>query len=576
MQSKRAQGKRPGPSKEDVTAPLKVQTRDVSFFFEELYKDHMPLTQDAARKKRKKPPPLIDVEDLRGDCVLTDNVGKSRLWDPDNAFIVRITKVDVQRGFRGHTEADDAGRRGGYTLKILLQQDCNANIHQDGRPEDLKGDYFCDRLYDQDELHFIDLPPIFSNPDAPPEEICGCYEKPSGAWRDTPTGFDDKESLRYHKLMDYKRHRFEPGTFLTIKRLDDDGIKQEDVGEVVELPGHKHSVDAPLLAMRQFLREAEPERPNELVWTSQIEVFATWDDIVDRVNLEPVFVEFVDLEAELPKHLRYQGAGRYFYFRNRSPYCKVENYPSKYREVPESQKLECFSPMCGSGNLSFALADSGFCRLTAAFDRDKDAVQTFNARYRFRFPDADEDIAFIEDSNALLEAVRQSRQQMRNNTSGPQNRYFNFAKKRFDVIAVGLSCTSWSILNRFPKVEDRALLLNIASYVEVFQPKVFILENVAEFGKFRRWPEMYGEGAAERGSDQDLKTPVNCLLAFMLSKGFRIRHGTLHAARHGVPQRRIRYFIVGIGGFKIKFQSDHQSTRCALSKASNANTLDTS
>ncbi|KAJ3112067.1 DNA (cytosine-5)-methyltransferase 1, partial [Phlyctochytrium bullatum] len=437
---------------------LKVPTEKVNFFFKDLYGDYMiPMTEH------------IDPATLQpGDCVelLNEEILETKLWDPQNAWIVRITKIDLEHGFRGVW---------------------------------------------------------FYNPNSGPEDLCGCYENRGPHQRHTPTGFNNEESLQYQTLMEYRRHPFRRGTFLTLKPPADSEVKQEDVAEVVEFRRTIQWSDQPILVLRRFFWDPEPEQPNEVVWTNVLEVFKTWEDIVDHVGLEPVYVEFVDEDEELPQHLRYMGAGRYFYFRNRLPECNTFNYGSQFRELPESQKLTCLSPMCGAGGLTFGLADAGFLNVTAAFDKDLDAVATFNARYLARHPDGSTKIAFQAESNNLLEEVWQARREIRSGATAPKGPYTEIAESR-------------------KRVEDRALIANIASYVEVFKPQLFVFENVTEFARVLRGPEAGTSVTAE--GIRDFATPCNLFLAFLIARGYKIVHGSLDAACYGVPQTRRRYFII--------------------------------
>ncbi|KAI8848163.1 S-adenosyl-L-methionine-dependent methyltransferase [Chytridium lagenaria] len=189
--------------------------------------------------------------------------------------------------------------------------------------------------------------------------------------------------------------------------------------------------------------------------------------------------------------------------------------------------------MSGTGSLAFALADAGLCKVKAAIDLDRDACKTFNDRARFRGVSPSRlPVAHVEDINVPIQAYQ------RKKMSGIKKWYSDYRKGSFDLIVGGLACGPWSRLNRNARAEDRTLILTLASYIEFFQPKVFILENVANFARYQKWKEDKNTNRSE------LETPVNALLAFLISFGYKVQHGILHAASHGVPQGRNRYFII--------------------------------
>ncbi|KAJ3215031.1 hypothetical protein HDU67_000920 [Dinochytrium kinnereticum] len=470
----------------------------------------------------------------RGDCIEMmhrdgENTHASNLW------ILRVTEVKKAKGFRGvwfftpqQTFLAGSGvRLSSYSrFKVLYASthcECNSHWHSFksvirkvkvhwGRWTEEQShiaDFFCDALYDEDDLRFLDVPPAFENPNATPEDLCGCVQNPQSE-ADTPTGFiGNADCVEYLAEKKVRTRDFHPGTFVTVRRMWDPQFRQEDVCEVDDFTVDDRT-GQPLLRLRQFLRpDRSCARANELTWTDQLEVYTTWEKIRTCVQEEEVFVEYVREGTVLPKHLTYNGAGRY---------TKFHSYPMKYGAL---------ALMCGTGSLVFGLVDSGFCEIVEAVDCDTDAIKTFNKRAVHRgLAREGEDLAIREGLNPFLEGCKQYAK------GGTR---YDWGKDSFDVIVGGLACGPWSQCNRYPSEEDRSLVISMASYAEFFRPKIFILENVAEFARFRAWSE--ARDPNEEIPAQELETPFNSLCAFFLALGYRLQQGVLHAAHHarGTP-----------------------------------------
>lgn len=102
---------------------------------------------------------------------------------------------------------------------------------------------------------------------------------------------------------------------------------------------------------------------------------------------------------------------------------------------------------------------------------------------------------------------------------------------KVDIVIGGPPCQSFSLVGKRNPHDDRSDL--VWSYLEVLQkvkPKIFILENVT--------------GILSAQSPDGSKVLDNLVIAFE-NIGYTISVFKLNAADYGVPQRRVRVFIVG-------------------------------
>ncbi len=103
-----------------------------------------------------------------------------------------------------------------------------------------------------------------------------------------------------------------------------------------------------------------------------------------------------------------------------------------------------------------------------------------------------------------------------------------------DVIIGGPPCQGFSIQGpahkKDPNDPRNSLFNNFAYWVEIFEPKVFVMENV--------------KGILNRKNAENVKV-IEIIIKTFQNLGYRIDIWLLNAAEHGVPQLRERVFIVG-------------------------------
>ena len=170
---------------------------------------------------------------------------------------------------------------------------------------------------------------------------------------------------------------------------------------------------------------------------------------------------------------------------------------------------------CGAGGLSLGFENAGF-KCAAAIDNFQSAIET----HHYNFPDSlsiCDDIKNINPKELKKDMVHD-----------------------IDLIIGGPPCPTFSTighakiesLNReVYKDERNKLFIDFLKYVEIFQPKFFVMENVPNFmTKYKG--EVFNSA---------LKLIKNIKGNYKISNPVRV----LNAANYGVPQKRRRMFLIG-------------------------------
>jgi DNA (cytosine-5)-methyltransferase 1 len=115
-------------------------------------------------------------------------------------------------------------------------------------------------------------------------------------------------------------------------------------------------------------------------------------------------------------------------------------------------------------------------------------------------------------------------------------KYLDLKPGELDILAGGPPCQGFSKnvprKNRFLDQPNNMLVRTFIEYVEALQPKIVLMENVAEM---------------KNGFDQSYTQEI---LARLGSDGYKVSYQVLNAADYGVPQRRRRAFFLANKGNK--------------------------
>jgi DNA (cytosine-5)-methyltransferase 1 len=190
------------------------------------------------------------------------------------------------------------------------------------------------------------------------------------------------------------------------------------------------------------------------------------------------------------------------------------------------QQLSVISLFSGAGGLDLGLENAGFntvlciendihCRETLKFNRPnwkvfEEPVKIVDGSFRKREPG---DIRDIEVEEALA--------------------YINLDKTNISLVVGGAPCQPFSNIGKREGKNDKKngdLFAEFVRFVKEISPEAFIFENVV--------------GITQRKHAE--------VIDYMITKfsglGYGISHAVLNAANYGVPQRRERFFLIGIKG----------------------------
>jgi len=177
------------------------------------------------------------------------------------------------------------------------------------------------------------------------------------------------------------------------------------------------------------------------------------------------------------------------------------------------EKPRAIDLFCGAGGITQGLMDAGF-EILWAVDSDKNTKKTFDYNHRVQMTLAD--IREIDPPSLGLK------------------------KMELELLVGGPPCSPFSIVGRAKinsiegrdvKEDERFFLYeNFLRYLDHFQPKTFVMENVK---------------GMKSAVNKDGISVVSIIKEQMEDLGYNVQVQLLDAANYGVPQRRERVFFFG-------------------------------
>ncbi|KAK9718470.1 hypothetical protein K7432_005484 [Basidiobolus ranarum] len=391
-----------------------------------------------------------------------------------------------------------------------IKRKCVVLFHSSTCP-DIPHVYFCRFFYDHLNGCFWDLDrEEISNSEQ--VLVCGCA-----------TFLDSVVS----KAEIYDIKQYHVGDTLLIKPAQPNGLFIYSVCEVTQ-------VDTTLnqLTVRFFINARETyttnqpkmEEPaiNELYYCNQLDILGITE--LYRIG-GYCYVEYRKPNSPLSINLQHNGAGLQYFFSYRLQDRVITgidstierrflSYLQKNKDVEKLCVLDLF---CGGGSFGRGLQDTGLFECRWAIDIDSMAAYTYKANAR-----NDTTLVFNQSVNKFLENC------VNGESDTPK-------KGEVDMILAGNPCQGYSSLNldRFSELSQNSnsLLASLASFIEFYEPKYVLMENV------RNFPRM------TETVDGEKRSPFKILLAFLLSLGYQVRWSYISAVHHSCPQNRVRFFL---------------------------------
>lgn len=196
-------------------------------------------------------------------------------------------------------------------------------------------------------------------------------------------------------------------------------------------------------------------------------------------------------------------------------------------EVPaQNRKYSVISLFTGAGGLDIGLEESGFTtEVCIEYDDDCRETLKFN-RKDWKLFDSDTKIVRGKEKKRIPGDIRAI-------SVTELLKFSNLKKGNIDLVVGGAPCQPFSNIGKKLGKNDQKngdLFLEFVRMVKGLKPKAFLFENVVGITQ-------------EKHSD---------VIEYMINKfkglGYGITYSILNSANYGVPQRRERFFMLGIKG----------------------------
>ncbi len=184
----------------------------------------------------------------------------------------------------------------------------------------------------------------------------------------------------------------------------------------------------------------------------------------------------------------------------------------------------CISIFSGAGGLDIGLEQAGF-RVIGCTDNDDACIETLETNKRNRIP-VTKDYAHLQDAVIVKADITQMspRELLRSDCDSGE----------IDLLAGGPPCQSFSIGGKRRSLTDpRGMLYqDFARFAMVLKPRFILFENVRGL-------------VTAPGPDGRPGTALKTIIDAFIEAGYKVRAKLLNSADYGLPQRRVRLFILG-------------------------------
>ncbi|KAJ3915519.1 hypothetical protein F5877DRAFT_81752 [Lentinula edodes] len=431
------------------------------------------------------------------------------------------------------------------------------------------GEYFCKSEYDPQMASFTAIRSEFLLSEIKSDNCAVCHISQMEKELQYPTRIRQEEAITFRgrdfHILDYVLYRsFEDGP--------------GNIGQVTSFvfPQRETSWDPIEVVVRKLGRISSLKRvipDNEMV--DERELFYTEDqpgnyDWIHATSLIQVcHVLAAELRSEQIENWIMHGP-EHFYVRYCFPSLDVQSWASKKpirrRQITICEKchqkrlkeveslnefltyqqkhpLRALDVFGGSGAFGTALANGSSCfDVTHAIEIAPSAAQT----YRKNSPQTavhnvcvNEAVQYIVKKNRGVETDDDI---PIDRTTG-ERQIFSLKPGDTDVLVAGFPCQPHSSQNIYKNANDikTNLILPLLSLVDVLRQRIVVLENVAGFLYCNLMGTQKGRHRVEGGIKQGA---LKLVIRALIEMGYQVRFSLLQAAHYGVPQGRVRFFLI--------------------------------
>lgn len=185
---------------------------------------------------------------------------------------------------------------------------------------------------------------------------------------------------------------------------------------------------------------------------------------------------------------------------------------TKFLKSLDTNKINVLDLFCGAGGFSCGFSMCSYYNIIMGIDHDSKKIETYNANHN--------NIGMCADIQKI----------------NPENIDI---KNKIDLIIGGVPCQGFSMAGKRDKKDPRnSLFMDYLKFVNYFQPKMFIIENVQGILTMKT---------------EDEKLVIDIIKEECNKLDYNIKYSKLIASDFGVPQKRKRVFIIGV---KNKYDID--------------------
>ena len=179
----------------------------------------------------------------------------------------------------------------------------------------------------------------------------------------------------------------------------------------------------------------------------------------------------------------------------------------------QARKKTVVSLYSGAGGLDLGFAQAGF-KVVFANDIAKEAAETHRLLHTIKDPNWKVAVENLSETEVFCDDVR--------------NLNDKFFPGQADLVIGGPPCQGFSVAGKMDPEDPRSRhVFDFLGLVERIQPTAFVMENVAALARNQRWKDIIAE------------------LHEKASLNYKVKLIVLNASHWGVPQKRLRMFLVG-------------------------------